>query len=362
MPYTPPTIAAIKAQIISDVEGRIGSSVPILMKAFVRVLATALSGVITLIYRFGAWILRQIFPQTADDEWLVFIGGQYGLTRTPAVKSRMTATATGTNGTIIAAGTLWYLGDYAYSQTAAEEIVAGTATVTVECMTSGEAGNLSIADEITLCSPIAGVNAIAAIASIVTTGEDQETTEDLRTRVMERIQRQPQGGAAQDYVAWAREVAGIVKVFAFRTDPGEVTIYPLQAITGVDRIPAPAKITEVLAYVSDTVRRPLCADVLVVAPTELTVNITITGLLPNEVAKKTEIETASETYLYAAYPRQYPDEVGATDVISIAAIWAIIAAAEATASAATMTVGGTPATSYTLAENEITKLGTITWA
>jgi uncharacterized phage protein gp47/JayE len=362
MAYTPPTIAAIRAQIITDIEGAIGQTVPILSKAFARVLAWALAGIQALTYRFGAWIYKQIFPQTADTDELILIGGEYGLIIVPAVSAILTAVATGDEDEVIPAGTLWVCGDYVYEQAEAEAISGGTATITVECLTGGDAGNLDNADELTLSSPISGIDSVATVASTVTTGEDQETIEDFRTRVMERIQRQPQGGAAADYIGWAREVAGIVKAFAFRTDPGEVTVYPLQAVTGTARIPGAPKLAEIQTYLDDTARRPLCADVIVSAMTELTVNITITGLLPNETDTKTEIEDAIEAYLYAAYPEQYPDEVDSTAVVSIAAIWAIIAGAGATATAATMTVGGTPATSYTLEEDEIAIMGTVAWA
>src|SRR4030042_4776893 len=138
MAYTPPTIAAIKAQIITDIEGAIGQSVPILPKAFVRVLAAALAGAVSLLYRFGAWIYRQIFPQPADADALILIGGQYGLTITAAVNAILTATATGVDETIIPAGTIWYIGDLAYSQTASAEIASGTATITIECLTAGD--------------------------------------------------------------------------------------------------------------------------------------------------------------------------------------------------------------------------------
>ena len=360
--YTPPTIAEIKTQIITDIEGSIGQTIPILPKAFVRVLATALAGALSLLYKYGGWNYKQIFPQTADIDALNLIAGQYDLTRIPAVSAILTATATGENGTIIPSGTIWIFGELAYSQTAAVEIALGTATITVECLTDGDSGNRDNGDELSLSSPISGVDGIATVASTVTSGEDQEDIDDFRTRIMERIQRQPQGGSTADFVSWTREVAGIVKAFAIRTAPGEVTVYPLQAITGTARIPNSSKITEVQTYVSDPIRRPLCADVIAAAMTELSVDITITGLSPDDADKKTEIEDAITAYLYAAYPRQYPDEVDPTDVISIAAIWAIIYSVEATATAVSMTVSATPYTAYTLGEDEIAKLDVLTWA
>ena len=80
-------------------------------------------------------------------------------------------------------------------------------------------------------------------------------------------------------------------------------------------------------------------------------------------AEKAAIQAELERYLYAAYPRQYPDEENPTNVISVAAIWAAILAAGAAAASVTMTVSGTGAvTRYELANSDLCKLGTITWA
>jgi hypothetical protein len=105
-------------------------------------------------------------------------------------------------------------------------------------------------------------------------------------------------------------------------------------------------------------RRPLCANVVGAAMTELTANVTITGLLPNDATTKANIQAALTAYFYAAYPRQYIDEPAPTDILSVAAIWAVVAAASATATAVSMSLG----TNDTLDEDEIVTLGVLTWA
>ena len=359
MPITIPTIATIRDQIISDIEGKLGVTVPLLPKAALRVIASALAGALALLYRVARWAYTQIFPQSADSDALVLIGSRYGITRTPAVRAKLTATATGVNDTVIPAGTLWVSSaGVVYSQEADATISAGTATLTIEALLAGADGNLANGLTANVASPIAGLDSAATIASTTIEGEDQEELEDLRTRVLQRMQSQPQGGAAPDYVGWAREVAGIVKAFAFNISAGNVTVYPLQAITGASRIPSGAKITEVQDYVSASERRPLCATVTAAAMTELTANVTITGLLPNDAATKAAIVASLTAYFYAAYPRQYPDESNPTDILSVAAIWAAVAAAGATATAVALSLG----TNYTLDEDEIVKIGTVSWA
>src|SRR4030042_357699 len=129
---TIPTVAQIRQQIIADIEGRIGPTRPVLPKAFLRVLATALAGALALLYRVAAWVYRQIFPQTADDEALARIGERYNILRIAAVRAKVTATATGDDTTIIPAGTLWVAADgQVYSQTEDAEIDAGPASIPV---------------------------------------------------------------------------------------------------------------------------------------------------------------------------------------------------------------------------------------
>lgn len=361
MSVTIPSITTIRDQIISDISARIGAAVPILPKAFIRVLATALAGVLALLYRFGGWVYRQIFAATADDAALANIATQYGIVRTPAVAAKLTATATGTDGTSIPAGTFWTVGGLIYTQDTLQVISSGVATIAVTCLTAGAAGNS--AGILSVVSPIAGMTSTATITATTTYGVGAEDLEAYRARAVQRMQNKPQGGAAADYVMWALEVAGIVKAFAFRLTAGYVTVYPLIATTGASRVPAAPKITEVQNYVADVGRRPLCANVSAAAMTEKTVDVMITGISPSDATTKALIVADITAYLYAAYPRQYPDEVAPTDVLSAAAIWGIVAAQGAIASAVAMTVSGIgTVTSYTLAVSEIAKIGTVTWA
>jgi len=362
---TIPTTNELRDQIISDIEGKLGVTTPWLPKAFIRVLATALSGVLTLVYRFGLWCYRQIFPQTADDEGLLNIGGQYGLTRTAAVAAILTATATGTDDTTIPAGTLWTGDDngLVYQQAEAVVIAAGSAVITVECLDAGDAGNMANGESLSIGSPIAGVDGTATVASTTTTGEDEEDIEDYRTRVLNRTQNQPQGGAAPDYVAWALEVAGIAEAYAFRPTPGFVNVYPLtDDADPANRIPNAGKLTEVENYLSDTKRRPLNAIVSALAFTELDFDVDIADLSPNDATTKANIEAAITAYLYARRPNQYADEVNPKNIISAGEITSITIGAGAQIATVTLkNAGGTPITSYTLQDSELAKLRTLTW-
>lgn len=359
---TIPTTAQIRAQIITDIESKIGQTIPAFPKAFFRVVATAFAGVIALLYRFAAWAYDQIFPQTATAETLDKLAGQYGIVRTAAISCEVTATATGTNGTIIPDGSLWISDGIVFEQDGPAEIATGTATVTLEALEAGDATNVLVGATISLVSPIAGIDQDAEVATIETTGEDAGSDDLLRQRLIDRLANRPQGGAAADYVLWAREVPGIVKAFAFNTDPGEVTVYPMIAFTG-SRIPEGTKLAEVLAYLDDEVRRPLCATVLTAALTERVVNIEVTSLAPSTVAMRAAIEAAWEAYLYGRFPAQYSDEVGRTNFFSKADMFGEAAGAGARSIVFECFFDSEIVETeyYDLPSDELLVLGTVTW-
>ena len=358
---TTPKISTIRDQIITDIEARIGQTIPSMPKAFFRVLATALAGVTSLLYRFSAWVYDQIFPQSAGLEALKRIGEQYGIVLLPAVATVQTATAPGANSTIIPAGTLWQLDGQVHRQTDAATISGGIATINLQALIAGSAGNSGIGAVMSIVTPQAGVVGTATIAAVITTGEDQEATEAYRSRVLTRIRQKPQGGAAADYIGWAREVAGIVKAFAFRTAPGDVTVYPLVSLT-TNRIPDGAKLAEVQTYLQDTIRRPLCANVYADTMTELAVDLTVTTLQPDSTSMRQTITTALTNYLLTRYPRQYTDEPNPADQIVRALLVSEAIAAGAKVIELTMTIdGGAPTIFYELSQDEIAKLGAITW-
>jgi uncharacterized phage protein gp47/JayE len=137
-------------------------------------------------------------------------------------------------------------------------------------------------------------------------------------------------------------------------------VYPLVSLVA-DRIPDAAKLAEVEAYVNDERRRPLNAQVTAEAMTEVQIDLSISGLSPNTPTVRAAIEAAFEDYLFGRFPKQYSDEANPTDTISVAALYGIAVAAGALTLSISMEVDYYADTSYTLAEGELAKLGTVTW-
>jgi uncharacterized phage protein gp47/JayE len=318
---TIPTIQQIKDQIISDIESKIGQTIPILTKAFFRVFAGALAGILYLLYRFGLWVYNQIFPQLADDAALIMHGEQFGIIRIPAVASELTADATGTPEEIIPAGTLWQQSGIVFIQTELAEIDEyGEVEITIEALLPGSDGNLIDGSEIEMVTPQSGVDRVATIVDTTTEGRDQEDIEDYRDRVLFRLGNRPQGGAAPDYILWAMEVSGVVKAFAFHTADGEVTVYPLVSLTE-DRIPDYDQLVEIEEYLQDPVRRPLCANVYTAPMEERVFHIDVTSLSPDTYEMRQALETAWTNFLLTRFPNQYTGQAVQTDYVAKSALY-----------------------------------------
>jgi uncharacterized phage protein gp47/JayE len=358
---TIPTIEQLRNQVLTDIQTGLGLSTPLPSRSVWGILATAIAGVLHLVYRFGLWAYNQIFTSTADEQALLLRASEYGLTRTPAQSFRGTITATGVNDTQIPSGSLFQANGVVYATQSLQQISGGTATLTIESLEPSRLSNREIGDILTLVNPIAGIDNQATTASIIQTGEDSEPIEDFRLRLANRQAFQPQGGAIPDYVLWATEVPGISEAYPNQPTPGVVNVYPIA--TGTVRIPTSGKLTEVTDYLNEDIRRPLGpVTIQALAFTDVEFDVDISGLQPNNAQTQSDIEQALETYFLSRRPQIYTDEVNPRNVISQSDVTR--EASQAGAQIATVVLknaGGTPISSYTLDPNELSILRTLTW-
>jgi hypothetical protein len=71
--------------------------------------------------------------------------------------------------------------------------------------------------------PLGGVDGSASVVAL-NCGTDQETDEQLRARILQRIQEPPMGGDASDYVAWAEEIPSVTRAWCAPREMGMGTI------------------------------------------------------------------------------------------------------------------------------------------
>lgn len=314
--------ADIRAQIVASVELEIGQAVPLLPKAFVRVLAAAFAGVLVLLYKYCGWIFLQLFVTSASakattingvtitplNEWGELVG--VGLP-VAAVAAELEVEVTVTSGAgTINANTQFVSQDngVTYLATAAVPYAVGTVVVPVQASGdqegtagAGSIGNLDVGALMYFAAPIPGVNQAAVVSSTLVQGADAEETEEYRQRVLDRFQKQPQGGALADYEAWAEETAGIVASYPYPGNPGTVRVYSraTEASSGsADGVPTAAQLLAVSASIDldldgRATRRPVSSFVYSLPITRKTFRVRINGLeVEDDVQVKADVEAA----------------------------------------------------------------------
>lgn len=281
MPFSRPTLADLVTRIRGDFKSRLTIAGELLRRAMADVLAVVWAGAVHLTHGHLEWLGKQLIADTAEETFLVRLAGMWGITKTAATFATGSATATGTNGTDIPDGSILVRDDGArYETTALVTIAGGTATLALQALEAGDDGNMA-SGTLTFESPIANVDATVTLTgSGLTGGNDEETTEALRTRFILRLSEPPEGGADQDYEAWALEVAGVTRVFIYRHESGlgTVTVRFVRDDDGDGSaiIPDAGEVTAVQTAID--AERPVTAEVTVAAPTALTQAFTIGGV------------------------------------------------------------------------------------
>lgn len=295
MALSRPTLKELIDRVKGDIKAELGITT-VLRRTFAFAFGKALAGLSHLLHGHLVFVSRQIFPDQAEDEFMVRWATIFGLTRIAATNAKLDITITGTDGSVIPISTLYQRSDGVTYTTEAEVTIAGgTATATIVADDTGADGNLEVGDAVTLQSPIAGVDAEALVAAINTEGEDEETLDSLRERVLARMQNPPAGGNAADYIAFAREVAGVTRAWVLPNHLGENTVgVSFVEDDDVDIIPDAAKVAEVQANVE--VQAPVTALVTVFAPSPKVLDMTI-AIKPNTIPVQQAVTSELEDLL-----------------------------------------------------------------
>jgi uncharacterized phage protein gp47/JayE len=354
MPFARPTLAELVDRVRGDLRGRLEIGGPLLRRAMADVLGAVWAGAVHTLYGYLDWLSKQLFGDTSEREQLLRQAALYGITPIAATFATGNVTATGTNGTNIPAETILKL-DAAtrYRVTTGQTIASGTATLPLQSVLAGVSANVPAATALTFETPIAGVNSIATVATGgIAGGVDQEGTEALRTRYLLRLRQPPEGGANQDYEAWALAVAGVTRVWVYPNENGLGTVVVRFVRDAESPIfPDAGEVAAVQAALD--AQRPITAAVTAVAPTQLSVAFTL-HIVPDTTTTRTAV-TAELTDLLARDAE--PGDGVARGTILLSHIrTAVDTAAGVTDSSVTV-----PSANVVPALGQLATVGTITW-
>lgn len=291
MPFLPPDFAAIRDAQLRDIRNQLpDADIGPDSDYFIR--ATSVGSAVEGLYQHQAWMVKQIFPDTADEEVLLQHAALRGLFLKAATAAEGSARLTGTPGTEITAGLQLKRADGVSLETIGSAVVAvdGTAEVAVKASLPGVAGNTPAGTALTLVVTPSGLDSSAEALGLIG-GTDKESSAALLARLLDVIRRPPAGGNRWDFRRWALEVPGVANAFSYplRRGPGTVDVL----ITASDGLPSGTTIAAVLAHI-DALRPAGMKDVKVLVPTLRVVDFRIALQVSSGLATDYQDTVASQ--------------------------------------------------------------------
>ena len=300
MPFAIPAFDAIRDALLRDIKNqRPDADTGPDSDFFIR--ASSVASAVEGLYQHQAWITRQIFPDTADRDYLLLHARVRGLSPKPAVAASGQFRLNGTPAANVPTGLTIKLGDQPYTTTHAATLDAnGSAVVTAQANTAGTAGNAAANLAAALTAAPAGVSSQAIVVSM-TGGVDVESDGELLARLLDLIRRPPAGGNKYDYRRWALAVPGVSAAYVYPLRRGLGTVDVV--ITSANGLPSADTLAAVQTYIDDV--RPVTAKgFFVLAPTLKPVNISVLVQLSGitQVDAQAAINTALGGYFAALAP------------------------------------------------------------
>lgn len=229
------------------------------------------------LYEENAWTKKQCFPQTATGEELDKHAALRGLIRNEAVRAagqlRFSVTETVDRDLTIPAGTVCMtVGLVSYETTREGVIEAGETSVDVPARAAeaGLGGNTPAGTIRTMAVAPVGVASCTNPAPF-TGGAETEEDEALRARVLDTYRRMPNGTNRAYYEQQALGVEGVAAVSVIGKNRGLGTVDVV--IASADGLPSEELVEAVQADLN--AKREIAVDVLVLAPTQVTVDISV---------------------------------------------------------------------------------------
>ena len=349
MPWQRPTLKEIASRIEADMMDRLLGGKKPLSRALVVTLSRILAGAIHVLHGYLAWIGKQLFPDTAEAEHLARWASIWGITRKAASFAIGDVDLSGSDGSVVPAGTKLQRADgVAYQTTAEAMITAGAALAHVEALEAGKDGNTDAGVELSFVSPMPGVQSSALVAAEgIAGGADEEDDAALRDRLLARLRRPPQGGTADDYEAWALAVPGVTRCWVSPAEMGAGTV--VLRVMMDDSYPGglpQAADLETIWQAVDAVR-PVGGEVFVLAPVPLLVPINL-RVTPDTA----QVRAAVEAELRDLFDRAEP---------GLAILLSHIREAISQAAGEQDHVLLSPSANIAPSAGELARLGAITW-
>jgi uncharacterized phage protein gp47/JayE len=292
MPWLVPSLKEARILVRDQVRGKLEGADASIPNSVLRVLSDVTGAATHLVCQFVYWATQQLLPDTAEAEWLSRHASMW-LKNSDGTTGRKLATLA--VGQVYLTGQAWQpvpigqrlQNDAGLQYETTQTVFLGAGAVPTPTPTRaldpGAAGNMQSGQSLKLIQAPPGVDSEAAVIEM-DFGADDETDDDLRTRVLLRIRNPPQGGAAIDYELWALSVPGVTRAwcYALEMGMGTVTVRFMMDVVRADEGGFPRQRDVItVADAIDKVRPVAVKDMFVVAPIRQRINVQIARLVPD---------------------------------------------------------------------------------
>lgn len=304
MPWSTPSLKQVRILVRDSVRAYLPGADACIPNSVLRVVSDNQGAMCHLTLQYLDWLSLQLLPDTAETTfldrhaniWLINADGSIG--RKPPTLAVGTVTVTGVNGAILPIGqqmTAAGINGAAY-ETVEQAVLENEVPtmVLVRALDPGTIGNQTEGATLALFNQPLNVDSTATVVELLN-GTDQETDDELRARILERIQKPPMGGDADDFVEWTLSYPGVTRAWCYPLEMGIGTVSVRFMMDDLradnDGFPLPVDVANVTNYLN-TVRPVAIKDFFCEAPIPYPVNVHITWLDPDNAAARNAI-TAS---------------------------------------------------------------------
>lgn len=228
----------------------------------------AMAAELNALYLYNDWVKRQCFPQTAEGEYLDNHAEMRAIKRNGAVAAKGYVRFSVPSPTIseltVNAGTVCMTAEGVQFETVEAgviEIGESYCDVPVRALTAGSAGNVPAGSVVYMANAPVGVSYCENMDAI-SGGEDIESDEKLRARVLASFNKLPNGANIAYYEKEALSIDGVTAVRVLLKERGIGTVDVV--VSSADGLVGAALIAAVKQKLDAA--REICVDIAVRAP------------------------------------------------------------------------------------------------
>jgi uncharacterized phage protein gp47/JayE len=307
MPWSTPTLRTVRQTVRDLVRGSLPGADANIPNSVLRVLSDVEGALCHLNLQYLDWLAMQLMPDTSEREWLSRFGFIWLVNADGSTGRKMATPSVGTamfygqpDGVVVPLATQIGYADQIFETTAEVTVDDNGGPVPIIAIFPGAAGNLPAGTQLNIIGFFQGLVPPAYVISLYG-GTDEETDDELRARILQRIRQPPMGGDGDDYVNWTLRVPGVTRAWSYPLEMGMGTVTvrfmcdDLRASGG--GFPLQEDVDAVSAYL-DTVRPVAVKDFFVVAPKAQRIDFRIVNCNPINNNIKAAIEQSIRAMIF----------------------------------------------------------------